>query len=98
MLQTLTSRTFSEQLNTTFRMLLSEAEPVALELIAVTERNDAPQIEYFSLVFRGPQAPVYRQGTHRFEHATLGTLDMFLSPIGPAQDGMRYEAVFSRMR
>jgi hypothetical protein len=37
------------------------------------------------------------QSTYRFEHDTLGVLDLFVVPIGPPADGdgMLYEAVFS---
>ena len=32
---------------------------------------------------------------YSLEHATLGTLEVFLVPVGPDAVGMRYDAVFS---
>lgn len=51
--------------------------------------------EPFSLIFRGPTQPVLPQRIYRIEHAELGTLEIFLVPIGPDQDSMLYQAVFS---
>lgn len=49
----------------------------------------------FSLVFRGPRTPVLPQAIYPFQHPTLGTLEIFIVPIGPDAGGMRYEAVFT---
>lgn len=49
----------------------------------------------FSLVFLGPGDPVLPQRIYRLGNATLGTLDIFLVPIGRDERGVRYEAVFS---
>lgn len=35
------------------------------------------------------------QGIHRVEHEQLGSLEIFLVPLGPDQQGMRYEAIFT---
>lgn len=48
----------------------------------------------FSLVFEGPREPSLAQRMHRLEHEGLGTLEIFLVPIGPGGKGLRYEAVF----
>jgi len=49
----------------------------------------------FSLLFVGPASPTLPQAIYRFEHAALPPLDIFIVPIGPDGDRMRYEAVFS---
>ena len=49
----------------------------------------------FSLVFRGPRAPLLPQRIHRLEGARLGALELFLVPIGPTRSGLCYEAVFA---
>jgi len=58
----------------------------------------SPQIEYFSLFFRGPLAAQCNQGIHALHHEKLGSFDLFLVPIGPDAQGMRYQAVFNRLR
>jgi hypothetical protein len=49
----------------------------------------------FSLIFRGPKAPLLAQRIYRLEHATLGPLEIFLVPLGPDAAGLRYEAIFT---
>jgi hypothetical protein len=60
-------------------------------------RPDVPGLrtEPFSLVFLGPLAPVLPQRTWNLEHPALGTLEVFLVPLGPKDGRMRYEAVFN---
>jgi hypothetical protein len=73
-------------------------ENVALELVEVNEANYSPRLENFSLLFRGPLEPVFPQCIYRLSHATLGGIELFLVPLGPDGQGMRYEAVFNRFR
>jgi hypothetical protein len=49
----------------------------------------------FSLVFTGPLAPAMEQSTVSLEHPDLGELHLFLVPLGPRGDAMRYEAAFA---
>jgi hypothetical protein len=78
------------------------AGAMRLELVETTESTESggpgpsgEQRQQFSLVFRGPAAPVLPQGTHALHHDALGDLDLFLVPLGPDSDGMRYEAAFA---
>jgi hypothetical protein len=49
----------------------------------------------FSLDFVAPQSRRwYPQGTYPVKHPTLGTLEIFLVPIGALHDGHGYHAVF----
>ncbi|MBL38799.1 MAG: hypothetical protein CMP07_10375 [Xanthomonadales bacterium] len=49
----------------------------------------------FSVVFRSEPGPQLEQQIVRVRHERLGELDLFLVPLGPAGDGMDYEAVFN---
>jgi hypothetical protein len=104
----LTHRDFAALVGDSFEMAVLDetggatVATVATELIEATESSalggsgPAGQTrKQFSLVFRGPAAPVLPQGTYRLSHAELGELDLFLVPIGPDAEGMRYEAVFA---
>ena len=97
MSQHLTSEHFSGSLHTTF-YLAQPPHRAPLELVEVTERDDSPDFEQFSLIFRAAMTPVFPQRTYRLEHETLGPMDLFLVPIGPDETGMRYQAVFNRFR
>ncbi len=92
------SKSFAAQLHTTFQVHSGNAAPVKLELIEVNEPPSPPRVECFSLHLRGPVAPRLGQGIHRFEHATLGSLDMFLTVTGADEQGTNYEVIFHRLR
>ena len=108
-LQTLAAGDFSANLGTRFRVTGGPpgGSPVSFEaeLVEVTEHADRARGAFrgpFSVLFHGPLQPVGPQGIYRLEHEQLGTLELFLVPIGPdepsapvqAPTAMRYEAVF----
>jgi hypothetical protein len=70
---------------------LVEADDVGGRSGVTPEGSRAP----FSVVFPGPRDPVLPQRIYRLEHDELGTLDLFLVPIGRDDSGVRYEAVFT---
>jgi hypothetical protein len=50
----------------------------------------------FSLVILAEMpAGHWPQGTYRLSHEKLGNMDLFMVPIGPGEQGMRYEISFS---
>lgn len=76
-----------------------------VELVDVTEYAADPPGTLrapFSVLFHGPLEPVLSQGIYRLEEERLGTLELFVVPIGPdepaahqgAPTAMRYEVVF----
>lgn len=97
-LQSLNSKSFSEQLHTQFRLLRDGLEPLPLELIEVREADPSPKIELFSLHFRGPAAPHMPQQIHTLEHDKLGRIEIFLTAIAGDEQGITYESVFHRFR
>ena len=98
MTEDLSSRIFSEHLNSTFGLRVPNSQSVSLQLVEVTENDAPPGAEQFSVLFRGPRQDTILQGIHTLRHEQLGELELFLVPIGPDAIGMRYEAVFNRMR
>ncbi len=99
MLDELKSTDFSPYLGQTFHVSFESQSLLSAELIEVTElssgRGESDQRRSFSLVFRGPKTPVLRQRIYEIEHQEMGALGLFLVPIGPDEEGMRYEAVFT---
>lgn len=99
MLEKLQGEMFSPHVDTTFRIFFSEESPTEATLIKVEGlQGDTPegsQRQPFSLVFRCPASLIVDQMVYRVEHDVLEDLDLFLVPIGPDKEGMRYEAVFS---
>lgn len=92
MLETLHADSFKAHLQTKFLV----ADGFVLELVEVFEPPATPRQERFSLTFVGPSEPVFQQGTYALQHEVIGTLNLFLVPIGKDGRGVQYEAVFNR--
>lgn len=97
MLETLTPASFTQHLNSRFRVDLGEHGQLEVVLYAVElhESHPGPRAQPFSVYFRGPHRAVLPQQIYRLEHEQMGTLEIFLVTIGPDAEGMRYEAVFN---
>jgi len=104
MLDRLTVSDFVGHVNAAFRILRRSGEVLDLELIEAKtigegRRPDSPGIrqQAFSLIFRGPHDRLLPQSVYPVEHPTLGTLEIFLVPLGPEGDskGLHYQAVFN---
>ena len=92
------SSTFREQLHTRFKISADDVPAVEFELAEVDEPKAPAHVELFTLIFRGPRAPVLPQKIYRVEHATLGGFDLFLTAVAADQQGTAYEAVINRVR
>lgn len=98
-LKSLTFAIFQERTGEIFRVPYSEGQ-LELALVAVerlTEgEGEVRERTPFSLTFRGgPRDRFLPQRTYEVDHAELGRLPLFLVPLGPDAEGMRYEAVFT---
>jgi hypothetical protein len=98
-LDSLEDADFRAHLATPFRLHPPSGEPLEVVLLEVTPHAHLPggsaRRHGFSLLFRSASAGHLRQGTYRLDHAELGTLELFLVPVGPRDGGMCYEAVFN---
>lgn len=96
LLEKFTLATFRDRLGSTFRVSPDGSPPVTMALIEMTDLTSGggPEAAHrarvpFSLVFRGPQAPVLPQRIYRIEHVQIGAFELFLVPIGPERDALR---------
>lgn len=103
MLESFTVDTFSPLEGDAFVMHLDPTNEIHLQLVEAvsmggpdpTDARPAGRRRPFTLVFRGPRSPVAIQRIYRLDHATLGSFELFLVPLGPDARGMLYEAVFT---
>lgn len=99
MTELLQSTDFQPQLDQIFSIHLDDATMIDLQLVSVTELGTASQTEFrtpFSLHFLGPVSQQYLlQHTYSMVNETLGTLDIFIVPLGAEAGRMRYEAIFT---
>ena len=98
-LSAVTHRDFESCVDECFRLTVDDEPTLELTLDRVEASEAGPPNPEsrcsFALVFRGPLEPVLSQRIYRLESESLGALELFLVPIGPAGDSMQYEAVFT---
>ena len=76
--------------------LRSAAGEVSLRLVEVRKLGHAQRAGgAFSLEFVSPPGPVLPQAIYALDHSTLGSLAIFLVPLGRTPDGVTYEAIFT---
>src|SRR5688572_32081511 len=99
MTKSLQSTDFQSQLDQLFCIHLGNATTIDLQLVSVKELGAASQPEFrnpFSLHFLGPVSRQYLpQHTYQMVNEKLGTIDIFVVPLGPEAGRMRYEAIFT---
>jgi hypothetical protein len=78
-----------------FRLSLPEQQPLRMQLVAVTPHRSAG--ESCSLVFRGHADALAQSGLYGIRHSSLGSFELFLSPVGRGVKGLDLEAVINRV-
>ncbi len=89
---------FKSYLETTFTVFFQADSPTPAILKTVVELPVHPKMKRkpFSILFETQQqTQYYPQAIYTVEHFAMGTLNIFLVPVGPCKDGIQYEAVFS---
>ncbi len=88
---------FAPAVGETFTVRGGDAAAIELLLVEARARATGPQLSRpaFSLLFQGPTEPLLPQATYRFEHDSLGAMDIFIVPLGRDEHSTVYEAVFS---
>ena len=96
-LSELTHEHFAKELSSAF-LLQHGGVSVELELVeanALAPAGVGSRRTPFSLIFHGPRQPMLPQKIYPLEHDRLGRLEIFLVPLGPQGESMRYEAIFT---
>jgi Domain of unknown function (DUF6916) len=80
-----------------FAVRTSANERAVLTLAEVTERPIVRGVEQFWLVFHAPPRTALPSALHVLSHPQLGTVELFISPIGPGNRPRAvYQACFNR--
>jgi hypothetical protein len=92
----LTLETFLPHVRSTFTLRAGEAT-LPLELVEATAlpAGRAGGRPPFALEFDGPADPVHPQAIVELTHDVLGSLAIFVVPIGRDERHTRYEAIFN---
>ena len=94
----MTRELFEPYLDATFEVSPEEGAAFQARLIDVSPMGETvgpTGRRAFSVVLRGPANDAPEQGMYGVEHEVLGRVDLFMVPIGPDDEGMKYEAVFT---
>jgi|SRR3954468_7620661 hypothetical protein len=94
----LTLNDFDTFINNVFTIRISDEVQLEAELIELTTLKNYSPLDRnpFSIVFRTEQKnEYYEQGIFTVVHPEKGDLQLFLSPLGFDDVGMKYEAIFS---
>ena len=102
-LQDVTKTLFDERVGENFTLEASEGCGIELQLVSVqglggpAAAADRKVRESFSAVWCAPHNTRLPQKIYRITHEQVGSLELFLVPIGPDPEGrgMRMEAVFN---
>jgi hypothetical protein len=87
---------FRPHVNATFTVTAGSCR-TSMVLARVDERPVTRGVEQFSLIFHAPAGAVIPEGTHAFHHPALGSLPLFVVPVGiPNSRRSIYQACFSR--
>lgn len=103
MLEHFTSDTFGPLTGQVFRAVPASGEPIELVFSACEETSYGSPEQWrrsvrrvpFSLLFHARDGRHLPQQTFTMHHPDLGEFPLFLVPLGPDGNGMRYEAVVS---
>ncbi len=96
--------TFMERVGETFELTNLDGETIEVVLSSCEETPYTLPAEWeedvkrtpFSLLFHDPDASrVAPQQVFTVRNTELGEFELFLVPLGPDENGMRYEAVIS---
>lgn len=96
---------FLPHAGTPFQIVVNGQPALELTLVDVEDltvkddlRDPNIRAQPFSLIFHGPITPMAPQGIYDLTHSSLGSLSMFLVPLGPARkmpQSMQYQAIFN---
>ena len=93
-LDALTVEDFESHAGGTFRLLATPE--IEMKLTRVRRHGEAlREGGAFSLFFVAPRGPFLPQAIYPIAHPSLGTLEIFIVPIGPMEGGNGYQAVFT---
>lgn len=90
---------FQEKVGESFEIHFRDDHLIKVKLTAVKKLGEPGKTGYrfpFSLSFHtGLKEFYFEQATFKISHPELGSIDMFLVPIGTDDSGMIYEAIFN---
>jgi hypothetical protein len=97
MLEALTKENWKACLDKDFQVQIDDQYAVDMRLVSVSGfgRSLNGRREAYSVLFQGPDQPILMQRIYRILQPQLGSMDIFLVPVGRVAGSIQYEAVFT---
>jgi hypothetical protein len=86
---------FAEQKGSTFAVRFGPESVVDMKLVEVTETKRKGRLESFSLLYAAPPDTPAWQNLFPVEHPVLGSMELFLVPVGGDAKSIEFEALFN---
>lgn len=87
---------FAAQIGSTFTIHYSGDAALEVHLTEAVELRAPTNAGHsFQLIFQSDRREYLPQGSFLFRHPVLGEQQIFIVPIGPTEQGMRYQAIFN---
>jgi hypothetical protein len=96
---------FSPHVGSKFQLCLDGRPALDLTLVEAVSieahtmvRDPSIRAEPFSLIFHGPLTPYANQACYELKNSELGSMEIFLVPLGPdkpSKSQMQYQAIFN---
>lgn len=93
----ITADDFLPHVKTSFALKRDDGQESVLTLTEVAQYQYVSKKgrQQFSLFFIGTPGEILPQRIYPLSHPQLGTLEIFLVPVGRTEEGTQYEAVFA---
>jgi len=85
---------FADPVGSTF-VVEAEDCPVYFVLDRIEDGPRLPGLEQYALYFRGPGDLLLEQQAFRLDHDVMGTMEIFVVPIGRVGGWIEYQACFN---
>ncbi|MBU1187513.1 MAG: hypothetical protein KKC01_00625 [Gammaproteobacteria bacterium] len=69
--------------------------PATIAEVNVSQRHGDAEREPFSVILITETEHSHGQAIYALQHERLGSVELFLVPLGPKSGGMSYEAIFT---
>ena len=89
--------TFTALLGQSFTINVG-SDPLVAELVRIDDATLSPQVEQFSITFRGPCGCRLTEGIYAVQHPQMGRIALYLKPVKEDLNSDYLEADFSLLR
>jgi hypothetical protein len=89
---------FAGVLGSPFTLTAAGGQSVDVELTEVTELKETANQRSFALLFSVPEPYQVEQGLYDLDHKVLGSMQLFLVPVGMDNGRWKLEAVFNLVK